>query len=144
MDSGTGMDPSTLSDIFNPFFTTKDVGKGTGLGLSISLGIIEDHGGRIEVHSVKERGAAFRISLPVIGSPPCWELVECLETCGFEKENCPAYKNQKGHSCWEEIAKRHRRKGDPLPPNCRNCAVYRRKSLTPLSECCSFEEAQVA
>ena len=143
IDTGTGMDSSTISDIFNPFFTTKDVGKGTGLGLSISLGIIEDHGGRIEVHSVKNRGTAFRISLPVMGSPPCWELVDCLETCGFEKENCPAYKNRKGHSCWEEIAKRHRRKGDPLPPDCRNCSVYRRKCVTPLSECCSFEETAV-
>jgi len=143
IDSGTGMDRSTINDIFNPFFTTKDVGKGTGLGLSISLGIIEDHGGRIEVHSVKDRGTAFRISLPVSKTPPCWELVNCGETCGFQKENCPAYKNQKGHSCWEEIAKRHRRKGDPLPPNCRNCIVYRRKSLTPLSECCDFEETVV-
>lgn len=143
IDTGMGMDSSTISDIFNPFFTTKDVGKGTGLGLSISLGIIEDHGGRIEVHSVKNRGTAFRISLPVMGSPPCWELVDCLETCGFEKENCPAYKNRKGHSCWEEIAKRHRRKGDPLPPDCRNCSVYRRKCVTPLSECCSFEETAV-
>jgi two-component system NtrC family sensor kinase len=144
IDTGTGMDSSTINDIFNPFFTTKDVGKGTGLGLSISLGIIEDHGGRIEVHSVKDRGTAFRVSLPVKDTPTCWELVDCLKTCGFEKENCPAYKNQKGHSCWEEIAKRHRRRGDPLPPNCRNCTVYKRKSLAPLSDCCSFEETAVS
>jgi signal transduction histidine kinase len=143
VDTGTGMDSTTLSDIFNPFFTTKDVGKGTGLGLSISLGIIEDHGGRIEVHSVKDQGTAFRICLPVINTPPCWELVDCLKTCGFERENCPAYKNQKGHACWEEIAKRHRRKGDPLPPNCRTCQVYERKSLPPLPECCDFEEMAV-
>jgi signal transduction histidine kinase len=139
-DTGTGMDSATVSDIFNPFFTTKDVGKGTGLGLSISLGIIEDHGGRIEVHSVKDRGTAFRITLPVVGTPYCWELVDCLETCGFERENCPAYKNQKGHACWEEIAKRHRRKGDPLPPNCKECKVYKRKSITPLPECSDLEE----
>jgi signal transduction histidine kinase len=144
IDSGIGMDSSTVSDIFNPFFTTKDVGKGTGLGLSISLGIIEDHGGRIEVHSVKDIGTAFRISLPVINTPTCWELVDCLETCGFEKENCPAYKNQKGPACWEEMAKRHRRRGDPLPPNCRNCSVYKRKSLRPLCECCSLEEMAVS
>ncbi len=143
IDSGTGMDNSTVNDIFNPFFTTKDVGKGTGLGLSISLGIIEDHAGRIEVHSVKDRGTVFRICLPVINAPTCWELIDCLETCGFEKENCPAYKNQKGHTCWEEIAKRHRRKGDPLPPNCRNCSVYKRKSITPLPECCNLEETAV-
>lgn len=143
VDTGTGMDRTTLNDIFNPFFTTKDVGKGTGLGLSISLGIVEDHGGRIEVHSVKDKGTAFRICLPVINTPTCWELTDCLKTCGFEKENCPAYKNQKGHACWEEIAKRHRRRGDPLPPNCGSCKVYKRKSLPPLAECCDFEEMAV-
>lgn len=139
-DTGIGMDSGTVNDIFNPFFTTKDVGKGTGLGLSISLGIIEDHGGKIEVYSLKGEGTAFRISLPVINAPPCWELVDCSTVCGFKKTECQAYKNQKGHSCWEEIAKRLRRKGDPLPPNCRNCDVYKRKSLRPLSECWSFRE----
>jgi two-component system NtrC family sensor kinase len=139
-DTGIGMDPATINDIFNPFFTTKDVGKGTGLGLSISLGIIEDHGGKIEVYSLKGEGTAFRMSLPVINAPPCWELVDCSTVCGLERAECPAYKNQKGHTCWEEIAKRLRRKGDPLPPNCRNCEVYKRKSLMPLSECWNFRE----
>jgi signal transduction histidine kinase len=142
-DNGIGMDSATVSDIFNPFFTTKDVGKGTGLGLSISLGIIEDHGGRIEVHSVKDKGTVFRVCLPVMNCPPCWELVDCKKTCGFSKEVCPAYKNQKGHSCWEEIAKRHRRKGDPLPPNCKDCVVYRRKSLTEISQCWDVEGVSV-
>ena len=143
MDDGTGMDATTVSDIFNPFFTTKDVGKGTGLGLSISLGIIEDHGGRIEVHSAKDVGTAFRITLPVTKAPPCWELVDCLTTCGFERENCPAYKNRKGHACWEEIAKRHRRKGDPLPPNCKDCEVFKRKSVSTLAESCNIKEMVV-
>ncbi len=142
-DSGTGMDKATINDIFNPFFTTKEVGKGTGLGLSISLGIIENHGGRIEVLSIKGEGTVFRIALPVIGAPNCWQLVDCFSTCGFRKESCPAFKNRKGHLCWEEIAKRHRRKGDPLPPNCKNCEVYKRKSLIPLVECWSFEEVAV-
>jgi signal transduction histidine kinase len=142
-DTGIGMDSATVNDIFNPFFTTKDVGKGTGLGLSISLGIIEDHGGRIEVHSMKDRGTVFRMSLPVLNAPPCWELVDCSTVCGFEKADCPAYKNKKGHSCWEEIAKRLRRKGDPLPPNCKICSVYKRKSLRPLSECWSFREVAI-
>ncbi len=142
-DTGIGMDFVTLNDIFNPFFTTKDVGKGTGLGLSISLGIIEDHGGKIEVNSMKDRGTVFRISLPVLNAPRCWELVDCSTVCGFERADCPAYKNQKGHSCWEEIGKRLRRRGDPLPPNCRNCSVYKRKSLRPLSECWSFREVAI-
>jgi len=101
---------ATMSDIFNPFFTTKDVGKGTGLGLSISLGIVEDHGGKIEVHSIKGEGTVFRISLPTKDEVPCWEMVDCEAVCGFVKEDCPAFKNKKGHSCWEEIAKRLRRK----------------------------------
>jgi signal transduction histidine kinase len=142
-DTGTGMDSATVNDIFNPFFTTKDVGKGTGLGLSISLGIIEDHGGRIEVHSVKDKGTVFRVILPIVDVAPCWELVDCERICGFTKEDCPAFKNKKGHSCWEEIAKRHRRKGDPLPPNCRDCEVYKRKSLRPICEYWSFEEVSV-
>jgi signal transduction histidine kinase len=139
-DTGTGMDAPTLSDIFNPFFTTKDVGKGTGLGLSISLGIIEDHGGRIEVHSIKGKGTVFRISLPTINAKPCWELVDCLRVCGLEKDSCPAFKNRKGHFCWEEITKRLRRKGDPLPPNCKNCSVYKQRARTPVAECWDLEE----
>jgi two-component system NtrC family sensor kinase len=142
-DSGTGMDAATMNDIFNPFFTTKDVGKGTGLGLSISLGIVEDHGGKIEVHSVKGEGTVFRVSLPAISERPCWEMVDCMSVCGFVREECPAFKNKKGHSCWEEIAKRHRRKGDPLPPNCRNCAVYKKKCVRPLQESWTFEEVTV-
>jgi signal transduction histidine kinase len=143
-DTGTGMDASVINDIFNPFFTTKDVGKGTGLGLSISLGIIEDHCGRIEVHTVRNKGTVFRVALPKIQSVPCWEIVECQNTCGLSKEGCPAFKNNKGHSCWEEIAKRLRRKGDPMPPDCKNCVVYRRKALEPLSESWDLEGATVA
>lgn len=142
-DNGIGMDKATMSDIFNPFFTTKDVGKGTGLGLSISLGIIENHGGRIEVHSVPGQGSVFRILFPIIGAPRCWDLIDCKSVSGIEQSECPTFKNKKGHICWEEIAKRHRRKGDPLPPNCKKCKVYKRKTVVPLSESWSFEEVTV-
>ncbi len=143
-DTGIGMDESVLSDIFNPFFTTKDVGKGTGLGLSISLGIIEDHRGRIEVHSLHSKGSVFRVALPKIGATPCWEQVECQNTCGLTKSECPAFKNDRGHACWEEVAKRLRRKGDPMPPDCKSCSVYQRKSLRPISESWDLEGAVVA
>lgn len=64
-DNGTGMTEQTLSNIFNPFFSTKEVGKGTGLGLSISHGIIEQHKGSIKVLSEPDKGAEFIIALPI-------------------------------------------------------------------------------
>lgn len=64
-DDGMGMSAKDISNIFNPFFSTKEVGKGTGLGLSISHGIIEQHKGSIKVKSEVGEGAEFIISLPV-------------------------------------------------------------------------------
>lgn len=63
-DTGKGIPPQDLAKIFDPFFTTKDVGKGSGLGLSVSHGIIDQHGGRIEVQSEVGRGTTFRVFLP--------------------------------------------------------------------------------
>ncbi|MBI4869901.1 MAG: response regulator [Candidatus Wallbacteria bacterium] len=63
-DTGTGIKPEHVAKIFDPFFTTKDVGKGTGLGLSVSYGIIEKHGGRIEVQSDPGSGTTFSVFLP--------------------------------------------------------------------------------
>jgi len=64
-DNGVGMDDMTQKRIFEPFYTTKDVGEGTGLGLSISYGIIEQHRGNIEVKSQAGTGTTFYITLPV-------------------------------------------------------------------------------
>ena len=68
-DNGCGMDETVLSRIFDPFFTTKEVGSGTGLGLSISHGIIQDHGGHIDVDSTPGVGTTFTIILPVGEDP---------------------------------------------------------------------------
>jgi len=64
-DTGKGMSAVQLNKIFNPFFTTKEVGKGTGLGLSVSLNIIESLGGMIHVQSLEGTGSSFAISLPI-------------------------------------------------------------------------------
>ena len=64
-DSGSGMPDDVKSHIFEPFYTTKEVGNGTGLGLSISYGIIEKHKGTIEVKSEHGKGTEFIITLPM-------------------------------------------------------------------------------
>ncbi len=63
-DQGEGIAPDVQSRIFDPFFSTKDLGKGTGLGLAISYGIVEDHGGTITVASAPGEGATFTVRLP--------------------------------------------------------------------------------
>jgi two-component system NtrC family sensor kinase len=64
-DNGCGIPEANLQRIFDPFFTSKEVGKGTGLGLSVSYGIIKSHGGAIKVESVVGSGSTFHIFLPV-------------------------------------------------------------------------------
>jgi signal transduction histidine kinase len=64
-DDGCGIPADTIGRVFDPFYTTKDVGEGTGLGLSISHGIVEAHGGRLDVHSTPGEGTTFSVVLPV-------------------------------------------------------------------------------
>jgi two-component system NtrC family sensor kinase len=65
VDTGCGIPEKNLKRIFDPFFTSKDVGKGTGLGLSVSHGIVEAHGGHIEVQSKVGEGSTFSVFLPL-------------------------------------------------------------------------------
>lgn len=68
-DTGCGIPSHLLKSIFNPFFTTKPTGKGTGLGLSVSKGIIEKHGGAINVESEPGKGTTFTVHLPIVYIP---------------------------------------------------------------------------
>jgi signal transduction histidine kinase/ActR/RegA family two-component response regulator len=65
-DAGHGMGPEVLDRIFEPYYTTKELGKGTGLGLSVTHGIIKNHGGDISVSSRLGKGSIFTVYLPVI------------------------------------------------------------------------------
>ncbi len=73
-DTGTGIDPGIQDRIFDPYFTTKDVGKGSGMGLAIVHGIVHNHGGVISVKSEIGRGSVFTVLLPV-GTTPTTEEV---------------------------------------------------------------------
>jgi len=63
-DTGVGISKQNLSKIFDPFYTTKEVGKGTGLGLSVCKSIIEEYKGEIYVDSIPDHGTKFHVILP--------------------------------------------------------------------------------
>jgi two-component system, NtrC family, sensor kinase len=67
-DTGGGIPPDVIGKVFDPFFTTKEEGKGVGLGLAVVYGIVEAHGGEIEVTTTQGEGSTFRVSLPL--KPP--------------------------------------------------------------------------
>jgi two-component system cell cycle sensor histidine kinase/response regulator CckA len=64
-DTGTGIAGEIREKIFEPFFSTKEVGKGTGLGLAIVYGIIQEHQGQIDIDTERGRGTIFKIYLPL-------------------------------------------------------------------------------
>lgn len=64
-DNGTGIDAAVIDHIFDPFYSTKEVGKGSGMGLSVVHGIVHDHGGHIQLESSIGKGSAFHIFFPL-------------------------------------------------------------------------------
>jgi two-component system NtrC family sensor kinase len=75
-DTGHGISLENMERIFNPFFTTKEIGHGVGLGLAISYGIVKEHNGEITVESEIGKGAKFTVSLPVIAAEVSEEVRE--------------------------------------------------------------------
>ena len=82
-DTGAGIAPEIREKIFDPYFTTKEIGKGTGMGLAIVHGIVKSYGGFISCHSQPGEGTVFHVFLPVIADDrPCSKinLTEILAT----------------------------------------------------------------
>ncbi len=102
-DTGSGISPKNISLIFEPFFSTKNIGHGTGLGLSITRKIMEEHGGFVKVESIEGKGTSFTLYFPFQSEEEsaqvkCWEYMKC----GRDKDcslKCPAYPNF-GRICW--------------------------------------------
>jgi two-component system NtrC family sensor kinase len=82
-DNGPGIPPAVRERIFEPFFTTKPEGQGSGLGLSLCRGIIEGHGGTLELDNGAGHGAVFSLELPVVAPPAATPpAVEVPDTVG--------------------------------------------------------------
>jgi two-component system NtrC family sensor kinase len=102
-DTGRGIPENKLPFIFEPFFSTKEIGYGTGLGLSITRKIMEEHGGFIKVESDVEKGSSFSLYFPYQTDSEsmkikCWEYMKCKR----DKDatiKCPAYPHF-GRMCW--------------------------------------------
>jgi signal transduction histidine kinase len=119
MDNGNGIAPDIISEVFNPFFTTKAPGKGTGLGLSINFSIIEQHHGFINVYSEQSVGSVFSVVLPTE------KFVECSKN-GKETEGhavAPCWISEEGAS---DGAKKRKHE-------CDGCETYLRFQTSPES-----------
>ncbi len=106
IDKGPGLTAEALNMIFEPFYTTKEIGAGTGLGLSICKKIIDEHNGLIFVDSELGEGTSFRLLFPYQkkedeNTIKCWEFTKCgvEEAEGAANFRCPAYPDY-GRICW--------------------------------------------
>ncbi len=104
-DTGPGIPPDLVHRIFEPFYTTKEIGRGTGLGLSICKRIMEEHRGAVRVSAAAGKGSVFSLRIPYLPSGEtfnvqCWEAMRCgVEKIEGMADRCPAYPNF-GRICW--------------------------------------------
>lgn len=105
-DTGHGIPEEELSMIFEPFYSSKEIGAGTGLGLSITKKIMDEHNGLIQVESKLDKGTSFKLLFPYQSKEEgiktkCWEFNKCgAETAeGSAIIRCPAYPHY-GRICW--------------------------------------------
>lgn len=139
VDSGPGLPLEALDMIFEPFYTTKEIGAGTGLGLSICKKIIDEHNGLLFVDSEIGEGTAFKLLFPH-QSKENGEKIKCWEfhKCGVEKAEgaadmrCPAYPNY-GRICWAIAGtfcgKRVSGAIAQKLGNCKKCEFYKRVAV---------------
>ena len=98
---GAWMATGILSHIFDPFYTTKEVGLGTGLGLSIVYGIMKDHGGLISAQSQPDEGASFELRLPtkeLLNSVPQSLKSPLRFSAGFENPWLKRFRKRRAHT----------------------------------------------
>lgn len=134
-DTGVGIPEEKAQRIFDPFYSTKEIGHGTGLGLSICKKIMDEHNGAIRVKSVPGEGSTFSLCFPYLSPEEafrtqCWEYMNCgIEDAQEAWMRCPAYPNF-GRICWsvagtfaaaQSRCARAEKLGD-----CRKCEFYDR------------------
>ncbi len=132
-DSGPGISPDLVKRIFEPFYSTKEIGHGTGLGLSICKKIMEEHRGSIRVSPAPGGGAIFSLFIPYVPveelfEAQCWEIMRCgVEKIENAAERCPAFPNY-GRICWSVAGtlsetKVHCAVAEKIG-DCRKCTFY--------------------
>ncbi|MBI4847105.1 MAG: sensor histidine kinase [Nitrospirae bacterium] len=135
-DSGVGIPKEKLDMIFEPFYTTKEIGRGTGLGLSLCKKIIDEHHGLIKIESVPDNGTSVKLLFPYqceeeSARIKCWEFTRCgVENAeGAAGMRCAAYPHY-GRICWAVAGTFCGKKVSGAIAqklgNCQKCEFYRR------------------